>query len=239
MAASSARDRDRAEESRIRAAYSARVNHARYSLFNPAQLWLTQEREAAMLALLARSGRSRLDDQRLLEVGCGTGFWLREFIKWGARPSNIAGIDLLPERIAEAKTLCPAEVRLVCGGATEIGFPDASFDLVLQSTVFTSILDPAMKQRIAAEMLRVLKQDGLILWYDYHVNNPWNPDVRGVTKREIHDLFPGCRIQLRRITLVPQLARLAARGSRLVCWLLGSVPLLRTHYLGTIRKVGA
>ena len=36
-----------------------------------------------------------------------------------------------------------------------------------------------MKQAVAEEMLRVLKPQGLILWYDYHVNNPWNKDVRG------------------------------------------------------------
>jgi len=54
-----------------------------------------------------------------------------------------------------------------------------------QFTVFTSILDISMKQSIAGEMLRVLKPDGIILWYDYYRNNPMNPDVRGVKKREI------------------------------------------------------
>jgi hypothetical protein len=34
-------------------------------------------------------------------------------------------------------------------------------------------------------MVRVLKPEGLILWYYYHVNNPSNPDVRGVKCREI------------------------------------------------------
>jgi hypothetical protein len=32
-----------------------------------------------------------------------------------------------------------------------------------------------MKQQMAAEMLRVVKREGLILWYDYHVNNPGTP----------------------------------------------------------------
>jgi hypothetical protein len=88
---------------------------------------------------------------------------------------------------------------------------------------------------MASEMLRVVKPDGLIIWYDYYVNNPWNTDVRGVNKREIHRLFPGCRVELRRITLVPPLARLLAPYSWLSCYLLGRIPWLRTFYLGVIQ----
>ena len=78
-----------------------------------------------------------------------------------------------------------------------------------------------MKQRIASEMIRVVKKEGAILWYDYHVNNPWNPDVRGVKKQEIHRLFPGCRIRLQRMTLAPPLVRLLAPYSWLASYCLG------------------
>jgi ubiquinone/menaquinone biosynthesis C-methylase UbiE len=172
----------------------------------------------------------------MLEIGCGTGYWLREFIKWGARPEHLVGIDLLSTRVAEAKRLCPAGLDIRCGSATSLPFPAQTFDLVLQSTVFTSILDFEMKRQIASEMVRVLNDDGLIVWYDYHVDNPRNPDVRGVKKREIHQLFRGYHILLRRITLAPPLARLIAPYSSLACNVLEKVPLLCTHYLGIIRK---
>jgi hypothetical protein len=42
-----------------------------------------------------------------------------------------------------------------------------------------------MKEMLAREMLRVLKEDGLILWNDIHVNNPGNADVGGIGKQEI------------------------------------------------------
>jgi len=93
-----------------------------------------------------------------------------------------------------------------------------------------------MKQQMASEMLRVVKDDGLILWYDYHVNNPWNPDVRGVKRQEISQLFPGCRMKLQRITLVPPLVRLLAPYSWLACYVLGKIPWLCTHYIGLISK---
>lgn len=225
-----------AEEARIRSAYARRQEHARYSWFSPGHLFIAQERERRCLALLKRHGFADLPTKHILEVGCGTGGWLREFIKWGARPEHITGIDLLADRVAEAQHLCPAAVQIHCGSATQLPFPDATFDLVLQSTVFTSVLDPSVKHQIASEMLRVLKGDGLIVWYDFHVNNPRNPDVRGVKKEEIRRLFPACQIHLSRITLAPPLVRLLAPYSWLACYCLSKIPWLCTHYLGVIRK---
>jgi hypothetical protein len=57
-----------------------------------------------------------------------------------------------------------------------------------------------------------------------------------VKKGEIYQLFPGCHIQLQRITLAPPLVRALAPHSWLACYLLGKIPWLCTHYLGVIRK---
>jgi SAM-dependent methyltransferase len=229
-----------AEEARIRKVYSKRKDTAfysgLYSCFNPGQLFMFQERERRILGLLQQHGYEDLESKKLLEIGCGSGHWLREFIKWGARPENVVGIDVLEDRVAQARQLCPSEIKIDCGSAVKLEFLDESFDLVLQSTVFTSILDSSLKQQVANEMMRVVKRQGLILWYDYHVNNPWNRDVRGVNRREIYQLFPGCRIELKRITLLPPLTRLLAPYSYLACYLLGKLPPLCTHYLGVIHK---
>ena len=138
--------------------------------------------------------------------------------------------------MAEARYVCPEAVSIVYRNAAELAFPDATFDLVVQFTVFTSVLDSLTKQQMASEMLRVVKDNGFILWYDFHVNNPWNPDVRGIKRREISQLFPGCRIKLQRLTLVPPLVRLLAPYSWLACYVLGKIPWLCTHYIGLISK---
>ena len=65
-------------------------------------------------------------------------------------------------------------------------------------------------------MMRVVRPGGLILWYDYHVNNPFNPDVRAVTARELSALFQDCDIERRRVTLAPPLARLVGPRSRVI-----------------------
>jgi hypothetical protein len=93
-----------------------------------------------------------------------------------------------------------------------------------------------MRQCIATEMLRVLKPGGFVLWYDFFVDNPRNPDVRGVRRREIRKLFPGCQIHLRRITLAPPIGRLVGRYSPFVYMLLSRSKTLCTHYLGLIKK---
>ena len=225
------------EEERIRKAYSKRTrDEVLYSWFSPGHLLMIQERERRLLTLLKRYGFASLKEKKILEVGCGTGYWLREFIKWGALPENVTGIDLLEDRVLKARRLCPPAVRIQCASAAQLPFANERFNLVLQSTVFTSILDPDLKQRVAAEMMRVVKQQGLIVWYDYHVNNPWNNDVRGVKRREITQLFPDCQIELERITLLPPLARFLASYSYLGCYLLEKLPPLCTHYLGVIRK---
>ena len=229
------------EEARIQAAYARRKwGHLRNSLlmvYPAGYVFLMQELERRMLVALGQHGFASLDTIKILEIGCGTGHWLREFIKWSAQPQNITGVDLLSDRVAIARQLCPESVRIECGSATTLGFPDGCFDLVLQSTVFSSVLDPSVRKLIASEMLRVVKPDGALLWHDFYVNNPRNPDVQGMKKWEISRLFPGCRIDMRKITLVPPLARLLAPYSLLACYLLERFKIFNTHYLGVIRKV--
>jgi len=225
------------ELARIRVAYAKRDGRPIYSVFEPAQLLAIQERERQLLRMLCAHGGASLERSKILEVGCGTGIWLREFVRWGARPENITGVDLLPERIAEARRLCPPQLKLECGSATQLNSGNAEFDLVMQSTVFTSILDPQVKMQIAGEMLRVLRPKGSIIWYDFRFNNPRNPDVRGIKAKEVRSLFPGCRVEFHKVTLVPPIARPVARTSRTLHAILSSIAPLRTHYLALITRI--
>jgi len=226
----------RNELARIHAAYSRRRDGSRYSLLDPATYLAAQEREKEILSVLTREGCLPLENLKILEIGCGTGYWLREFVRWGARPENITGIDLLPARIAEATTLCPSQITLRCQNAAELDYSSGTFDLVFQSTVFTSILSEPMKAKIAREMSRVLRPTGMILWYDFTVNNPWNADVRGIPRKEIMQLFPQCRFEFQRLTLAPPIGRPLARASTLLYRALSALKVFDTHCLATIHK---
>jgi ubiquinone/menaquinone biosynthesis C-methylase UbiE len=226
------------EIERIKRAYERRKTEDKgrfYSYFNQANLFIIHQREKALIHSLKQLGLTDLSDRKILDIGCGTGGFLREFVKYGARPKNLYGIDLLEERIEKARELNPG-IDFQCGDASNLPYEDHFFDIVMQFTVFTSILDSGMKEKIASEMLRVLKADGTIIWYDYYVNNPWNPDVKGVKKKEIQELFPNCVLSLKRVTLAPPIVRTLVPFSSLLCLILDKVPFLRSHYLGKIRR---
>ena len=114
---------------------------------------------------------------------------------------------------------------------------NAEFDFVVQSTVFTSVLDPKVKMQIAGEMLRVLRPKGSIIWYDFRFNNPRNPDVRGIKAKEVRSLFPGCHAEFLKVTLAPPLARPVARLSRSLHAILSGIAPLRTHYLALVTRI--
>ena len=225
-----------AEEARIRAAYARRGGAWRYDWGNPAYVFMMHDLERRVLAALRRSRLWPLDARRILDVGCGTGYWLHRLIAWGAQPRHAAGIDLLRDRVRGAARRCPPDIGLFCSSAVALPFRTASFDLVTQFMVFTSILDADVRRCVAEEMVRVLTPAGVILWYDFCVPNPRNPDLRPVKAAEIRRLFPGCSVELNRVTLAPPVARLVAPLSWTLCLLLNLVTPLRTHYLGVIRR---
>ena len=225
-----------AEEARIRAAYARRGGAWRYDWGNPAYVFTMHDLERRVLAALRRSQLWPLGGKRILDVGCGTGYWIQRLIAWGAQPDQVAGIDLLRDRVCKAARLCPRQVRLCCGSAGALPFPNASFDLVLQFQVLTSILDPDLRRCVADEMIRVLTPAGVILWYDLCVPNPRNPDVRPVKAAEIRRLFSKCSMELDRVTLAAPVTRLVAPLSWTLCALLNLVPPLRTYYLGVIKR---
>jgi SAM-dependent methyltransferase len=227
----------RQEEDRLRSAYAARTGDRCYAE-SVAGRFQIQERERHVLRLLDRYGLMPLAGKRILEIGCGTGKWLRDLIAWGADPETLFGVELLQASAARARRLCPQAVTIECGNAAELHFESESFDIVLQATVFTSVLDPEMKRAMAAEMLRVMRPQGIILWYDFFFRNPGNPYVLPVSREEIRRLFPGCSLDLRRVTLAPPLARVLAPRMWGACSMLSRVPLFCTHYLGALRKTG-
>lgn len=95
------------EEQRIRAAYARRRRtDDRYAWSNPSYVFGMRGVERQLLALLSRNGLGSLNGRRILEIGCGTGHWLREFVKWGARAEDVVGMDLLADRISEARARC-------------------------------------------------------------------------------------------------------------------------------------
>ncbi|GAP33856.1 class I SAM-dependent methyltransferase [Piscinibacter sakaiensis] len=232
-------DAGAAELAAVAARYARRPgDDDRYDPLRPEVMAARQERQRVLAALLRRHlrGRPLLHGLDVLEIGCGRGDNLLELATLGFDPARLAGNELLPERIAAARARLPAAIALWPGDACALPLADASVDLVLQYTVFSSLLDAAFRRRLAGQLWRWLRPGGAVLWYDFTWNNPANPDVRGVPMAELRRLFPGASIDARRVTLAPPLARAAARLSPSAPRWLNALPWLRSHRLCWIAK---
>jgi ubiquinone/menaquinone biosynthesis C-methylase UbiE len=218
-----------------------------YAATKPVNLFLRHGRERALLAMLSRQNLLPLGERRILDVGCGSGQWLVDFETWGAKRANLAGIDLIPARVRVAQLrltasrdkdgkVLSAGADIRVGDASRLPWDDRSFDIVCQSMVFSSILDSGMRQTVAREMARVLSAGGAVVWYDFFTNNPRNPNVRGIRRAEVSRLFPEFRMDSRRVTLMPPLARWLVPRSRLVADILAEMRLSNTHFMMVLRR---
>lgn len=228
-----------AEVERIRERYAKRKAtgvDARYIRGGEWGLLANQEIERAMHRWALHAGYTRNRTARLLEVGCGSGGILHRLLGIGFAPEQLTGVELLPERADQARAALPSGVEIVTGELVGARLPADSFDIVLQATVLSSILDPSARTAIAREMWRLVRPGGGVLSYDFAYNNPRNPDVRRVPVNSLRRLFPDGNITSWRVTLAPPLARAAIRAGRPIYHALAAVPLLRSHRLCWIQK---
>ena len=227
-----------AERRRIQVEYqrrAAEVNSDRYASWQPATQLTIDRRTRLATDMLREADVFPNEASQCLEVGFGSHGWLNELIGWGVPERNLHGIELDPTRAAKARQLFPrADLRV--GDAVKLPWNDESFELVITSTLFTSILDVNVRVLIANEIVRVLAPKGALLWYDFAFDNPRNPNVRGIKRRTLRKLFPALSGKIRSLTLAPPLARLIAPRSLALATLLEGIPLLRTHLLGVLIK---
>lgn len=193
---------------------------------SPQWLAAVQERDAVMRAML--HALEPLSERTLLEIGAAYGANVPYFLEWGFRRDALTLNEIRPQVAAQARGYFPG-VRVVAGDAAELALEP--HDVVVASTVFTSILNDTHRESVATTMWRLTKRGGGVLLYDFTWNNPNNPRVRKITPSEIRRLFPLARLHIQRVTLAPpllrrvplwlyhRLARIRALRTHVVCWL--------------------
>ena len=210
---------------------NVRATYARYaadrrlqrawSESDPGQLELLHERDRALARALAGhfGARRPLDPATgpaslsLLDLGSGDGALAAALRREGITVSRVVAVDLLHERLGATGLRAAADAR-------RLPFVDGAFDAAIQCTMLSSIHAEAARRLVAAEMTRVVRPGGLVLSYDARFANPFNRDVRRVTRAEHRALFADGALTFESLTLVPPLARLVTRlAPRFAAWL--------------------
>lgn len=229
---------NKSEAELVEERYARRLNVAddRYSMLNPSVWQGVQERQRKMLMLFVRFMGKPLSETSVLEIGCGGGGNLLELLRMGFSPHLLFGNELLTVRIKNAQSVLPKACTLITGDALKLNFPDSNFDIVYQSTVFSSLLDDDFQALLASKMWKWVKPGGGVLWYDFTYNNPRNKDVRGVALKRIHNLFPDGNLHVHRVTLAPPISRFICSIHPSLYTAFNFFPFLRTHVICWIGK---
>ena len=139
----------------------------RFGLFFDYTRYCIHQRESVVSRLLLSAGLKleNIQYKQFLDIGCGDGNTLRDWVRFGTRPTNCFGIDVIEERISEAKSISP-NMSFVCGDAKALPYKDGQFDIITLYTILSSVKSEESQKQILKEAKRVLSPHGFILVYE-------------------------------------------------------------------------
>jgi len=109
--------------------------------------------------------------RRVLDVGCGTGYVLRQLAARLPRASELLGVDAAPKMVEVARSASSDErLNFVLGTAERLPVADSAYDLVVSSTSFDHWADQAAGIR---ECARALAPGGTFVLTDQFSNLLW------------------------------------------------------------------
>src|SRR6266576_3272332 len=136
-----------------------------------------RRRELVRAALDARPG------DRILDVGCGPGFYVTELLEAVGREGSVVGVDTSADMLAVAakRAAGHGNVEFHEADATSLPVPDASFERAVCVQVLEYVRDVPTALR---EMHRVLRPGGRVLVRDVDwATVSWNAIDRPLARR--------------------------------------------------------
>ena len=123
----------------------------------------------------------------VLDVGCSGGYLARLLAAAVAPGGQVTGVDPSREAITYATRKAPANATFAVGAAQDLGWPDASFDVVT-STLAVHHIPEADRAAAFGEMYRVTRPGGRLLVADFRPSR-WHARPHGM--RHAHGIKLG------------------------------------------------
>lgn len=119
-------------------------------------------------------GLELVNGDKILEIGCGNGYYLSLLGRLGAN-INLTGIDNDRSALKDAPGFIQdKKVKLIWADASKLPFPDNSFDKVVMSEVIEHVTN---EEAVLREANRVLKKEGILTLTTCNLDYPffWDP----------------------------------------------------------------
>jgi len=144
----------------------------------------------------------------LLDVGCGTGWWLERLLRESVAAERLMGVELLADRARAAALRAPG-ARVELADASQLPLPDASCSLVTLFTVLSSMGSASGAAAALGEARRVLAPGGAVAVWEPRWPT-FNRNTRLVRLSQLRSAL-GPSLTVRTLTLAPPLARRVGR----------------------------
>lgn len=118
--------------------------------------------------LLNRLQEIKITPDRLLDLGCGTGYWTRELAKHYPH-AHLIGVDIAGNMIEQAILRSPDSIQYLCEDAHHTSLPSHSVDCIFSNLLFPWC-DPNL---LLKECARILKPGGLLLFTSLGPDTLW------------------------------------------------------------------
>ena len=152
--------------------------------------WLTESRARHRCLELA----AVRDGEAVLEVAVGTGLTFAELARRNPQGRNV-GVDLTPAMLARARRRLQRQGLgggLSVADAHRLGFPDASFDLLVNNYLF-DLLPQSDFQPVLQEFRRVIRGGGRLVLVNMAQAERWHQRLYEYLYRLSPSLMGGCR----------------------------------------------
>lgn len=217
------------EVQRIRSFYENKL----ISYFIPLNYSLLLFKEKALYSFLSENYQKTLSTAKIMVIGFGDGSAVYSLIKYGAKPRNIYGTEIVKDYYEDLKFNIPdANLRMVDNFI--MPYPNGLFDIVIQTEFLSMIKNDNARLKMASEMFRLIKKGGNIFSYD--IKKSKDPNIILLDLVQLKRLFPDANmLESRAVTLDSSIIK-SFSNYPLLCQAFEKLPFLTSHYSTIVKK---